>query len=144
MAAAGARLLVGASPDGLLRYANGSVAVVEVKNHAPFAGGRSFGQSRGGGHGGRGGSSSGGSGVESYGGGGGGRGGAFFMADRGPVESIGPWHLPQLQLEMLCAGVRCRSAIFGSFSATKGANLFLVPRDDQCVRMTRTALATAP
>jgi hypothetical protein len=37
----------------------------------------------------------------------------------------------QLQLEMLCAGPKCQAAIFGSFSATRGANLFLIQRDDE-------------
>ena len=61
----GAWGLVGASPDGLLRFSNGSLVVVEVKNHAPFQAAR-------------------------------GGGAAFEVFDRGPMASIGAWHVPQV------------------------------------------------
>mmetsp|Transcript_49457 Transcript_49457/g.84586 ORF Transcript_49457/g.84586 Transcript_49457/m.84586 type:complete len:600 (+) Transcript_49457:640-2439(+) len=107
------RLRVGASPDGLIKFSNGSVVVVEVKNHSPFREARSGGGGRGRGRGGRGSAKT-----------------TFEVNDLGPMTAIGAWHIPQLQLEMLCAGPTCRSALFASASATKGANLFLVQRDD--------------
>jgi len=57
----------------------------------------------------------------------------FELYDRGPMRSIGAWHVPQLQLEMLCAGPECRSALFASCSASRGASLFRMQRDDQYI-----------
>ena len=110
-------LLVGASPDGILEYPNGSLSVVEVKNHAPFqiiknSGSRTTraNASRKGRQG-------------------------FEVFDRGPMTTIGAWHVAQLQLEMLCTGPKCRTAIFGSCSATCGLHLFEVKRDDEYLYM---------
>lgn len=54
----------------------------------------------------------------------------YRINDLGPMETIGAFHVPQLQLEMFCAGPQCRSALFVSCSATKGANIFRVERND--------------
>jgi hypothetical protein len=102
-AAAAAALLVGASPDGIIRYSNGSLVAVEVKNHAPY---QTVGYA-----------------ARSSP-------AVFEVNDRGPMRQIGAWHVAQLQLEMLCIGDGCRSAIFASCSATRGLALFRVERDD--------------
>ena len=49
--------------------------------------------------------------------------------DRGPHESLAPWFVPQLFLEMHCAGSACRGAVVVSTSATRGAIVFRVARD---------------
>ena len=102
---------IGASPDAVVRWADGRVEPLEVKNHAPFATSR---------------------GRYSSGGGGGGGGGnaAFEIRDPGPFDGVAVWHVPQLYLHMLCLGPSCRSCLFMSCSATRGANLFRVRRDD--------------
>ena len=71
------RPLLGASPDGLLRFPDGHTEVLEVKCHAPFASNAS------------------------------GHGGQFCIRDRGPYDDVGPWHIPQLMLEVYCAGSSC-------------------------------------
>jgi hypothetical protein len=45
-------------------------------------------------------------------------------------EGIAVWHIPQLQLEMLCAGNNCRSAVLITLTALHGAKLFTIQRDD--------------
>jgi hypothetical protein len=95
----GALPTLGASPDGVLLYGDGTVEAVEVKCHAPFAESR---QSRA----------------------------AFCVDDRGPVATIGAWHVPQLQFEAYCLGPHCTGTNFVSLSATRGARIFWVPRDD--------------
>ena len=52
------------------------------------------------------------------------------VSDRLSRQGVGVWHIPQLQLEMLCAGPSCRAAVVVSLSALKGATLYQVPRDD--------------
>ena len=96
--------LVGASPDGLMRFPDGHTEIVEVKCHAPFAASR--------------------------GGGGGGGGSGFNLHDRGPYSDVGPWHVPQLMLEVYCAGPSCTAANLLSLSATRGVIVHRVPRDD--------------
>ena len=72
---------IGASPDGLIEYADGSVSILEVKNHSPFT--RD--------------DASGGVGVRQE----------EFVGD----GSVGTWHMAQLQLEIFCAGRRCQDAV---------------------------------
>lgn len=103
--------LMGASPDAILEYQNGTTEVVEVKNHAPYQQQRRRGRE-----------------------------GFFEVYDRGPMRSIGAWHIPQLQLEMLCVGPKCRSALFASCSATRGLRVFRVARDDAYIATMLTLL----
>lgn len=98
---------IGASPDALVRWPDGSAEPLEVKNHSPFA-------SRGGAAG-------------------------FELRDPGPFDEVAVWHLPQLYLHMLCMGHdgergATRSALFMSCSATRGANVFRVHRDETLMR----------
>ena len=98
---------IGASPDGVVRWPDGRVEPLEVKNHAPFATSRGRGNNN----------------NRSPN-------AAFEVRDPGPFGEVAVWHLPQLYLHMLCLGPSCRSCLFMSCSATRGANLFRVPRDD--------------
>jgi hypothetical protein len=52
------------------------------------------------------------------------------VRDAGPYNGVAVWHLPQLYMHMLCLGEKCSSALFMSSSATRGANIFRVRRDD--------------
>ena len=100
---------IGASPDGLMvRRAPGGgghvVEVVEVKNHSPFVsvrGGRRRAEED-----------------------------RAIVRDRAPPPEIPPWYVPQLQLEMFCVGQHCRSALLVRLTATKGAAVLRLPRDD--------------
>ncbi|KAJ1409055.1 hypothetical protein B484DRAFT_195534 [Ochromonadaceae sp. CCMP2298] len=98
---------LGASPDGILQHLDGSVEVLEVKCFSPFV-----------------------------------------RAQRGavPVDDLmsvsmapprqGPglasWHVPQLQLEMLCLGAHCRSAVVVTLAIT-GARVYRIERDDEYI-----------
>ena len=92
---------IGASPDGLLHHEDGTVEVLEVKNHSPFR----------------------------YSG----RQGGTIIQDRDPPQELPPWYVPQVQLEMFCVGSHCRSAVFVRLTATRGASIVRVPRDDDYI-----------
>jgi hypothetical protein len=92
--------LMGASPDGLLVYADGTSHIVEVKCHCPFD--EYSHKERG----------------------------AYVLRDDGPYTAFPAWHVPQVQFEMFCAGTLCSGAFLISLSATKGANVFWMPRND--------------
>lgn len=99
--------LIGASPDSYLVYPDGSIEAIEVKNHAPFrAGGTTWKSSRR---------------------------AAFAFSDPGPYNEVAAWHVPQVQLEMLCLGAHCRATNFLSCSATQGINIVRVKRDDKYI-----------
>jgi len=66
--------------------------------------------------------------------------GGFALLDRGPPEALPPQHVPQLQLEMLCAG--CGSGLLLCDSATRGAALFRMPRDDAYLALTLRLVAS--
>ena len=121
--------LMGASPDGLIIYGDGTVEVLEVKCHSPFADNALYAPNI----------SSGSRSAAlnaaaaalngtpaSYDA----RTGRFCVQDNGPQTSLGAWFIPQLQLEILCAGAHCTGANLVSLSATRGAHVFYVPRDD--------------
>ena len=95
---------IGASPDAFVVRVDGSRLVVEVKNVCPFVLDRK-------------------------------RPGGFCVARdadsalaRGPHEQLLVTHVPQFQLEMLCAG--CASGLLVSSSACAGINVFRAARDD--------------
>lgn len=105
-------LLVGASPDSVIQYGDGSVEVLEVKNHCPFypwdwrAGRRRKGPRRE---------------YEDE----------FLILDQQPLEhAIPPGYVPQLMMEMMCMGDRCQSAIMLRQTATNGAVISRLRRDD--------------
>ena len=120
--------LVGASPDGLLKHADGTCEVLEVKNHSPFMESRNkpYGSSQ------RGNSTSSNnnnsrpatenkSALSPE----------LYINDRGPSQSIPVWHVPQSQLHILCAGPSCTGAVLVSLSATKGGTIFRMKRNDE-------------
>lgn len=98
--------LFGASPDGVIMYGDGRVEGIEVKSHSPF-------QEK----------------VR------GAPGPAFTFVDRGPQESVGPWYVPQLMMECFCLGPHCTGVNFVSVSASRGARVFWVPRDDRFISL---------
>lgn len=102
--------LIGASPDALLRWPDGTVEPFEVKNHAPFA-------------------------QHNLKPGRGKKNPSFAFQDPGPNDGVAVWHVPQLYLHMLCSGPECKSAVFMSCSATRGINLFRVARDDALMEL---------
>lgn len=101
---------IGASPDAMLRRADGQLETVEVKNVCPFVKDRK-------------------------------RPGGFCVwrgahdgepsstLGRGPHAQLLSTHVPQVQLEMLCA--RCRAGRLLSASACFGINEFRMERDDE-------------
>ena len=95
---------IGASPDGILDLSDGRIRAVELKNVAPYASSKSADGA-----------------------------GSFVVRDRGPSEGIAPWHVPQLMAEILCLGPRCDAALLVSMSATKGANVYRIQRDDEYI-----------
>eukprot|EP00980_Cylindrotheca_fusiformis_P014687 scaffold4001_cov94-Cylindrotheca_fusiformis.AAC.5 len=105
-------LLLGATPDALICHPNGTKEVLEVKNHCPFLLSRTRQnnnnrpQSR------------------------------FVVQDYGFDQSklgILPQYVPQLMMEMLCVGPECKSAVMVRQSATSGALIIRVQRDDDWI-----------
>jgi hypothetical protein len=60
--------------------------------------------------------------------------GSLKVSDTGPYAEIAAWHVPQLALEMYCLGAECRGAVFVSQSATRGAVILRLRRDDDYIR----------
>lgn len=78
-------ILTGASPDALIHHADGTMEVAEVKCSSPFIQPAS--------------SSAQGKNSQS------GQPRRMVITQHSrPYESVGAWHIPQLQLEILCAG----------------------------------------
>lgn len=116
--------LLGASPDGILQHIDGRVEVLEVKCTSPFIEGMN--KKNGDQQAEQGNSQPVESGrvcgkqalrvVKGYG--------------RGTVGGLPVWHVPQLQLEMLCVGAHCRSAVVVVLCIS-GARIYRLQRDDQ-------------
>lgn len=47
-----------------------------------------------------------------------------------PMKGVGVWHIPQLQLEILCAGPSCTGALLITLSALNGAVIYRIKRDN--------------
>ena len=101
-------LLVGATPDGLLCYPNGTIEALEVKNHCPFFPLHRY-QLQHGGHEGK-----------------------RFTIRRFDIQNAGlpSQYIPQLMMEMLCVGEKCRSSIMVRQTATSGSLILRIHRDD--------------
>lgn len=104
------KILVGASPDAVLEYSNGSSEVLEVKNHCPFVptewmtGGKKKKKK------------------------------SQFRIRELPMQAKVPSvYIPQLMMEMLCVGKSCRSAIMVRQTATCGAVILRLHRDDEWI-----------
>ena len=109
-------LLVGATPDGLLCYPNGTVEALEVKNHCPFFPVQNTNRR-------------GGSRAQRH------LGGKRFSIRHLDIEDAGvpSQYIPQLMMEMLCVGENCRSSIMIRQTATSGSLVLRIHRDDQWV-----------
>ena len=107
--AEGSLPLIGASPDGLIKHANGSIEVLEVKCSSPFISSHKGSNEREG------------TGEE----------GSLEVgsSSRGK-EGVPVWHIAQLQLEILCAGPQCSGALLITLTALDGASVYRIPRDD--------------
>eukprot|EP00554_Chaetoceros_debilis_P008942 CAMPEP_0194104130 /NCGR_PEP_ID=MMETSP0150-20130528/4485_1 /TAXON_ID=122233 /ORGANISM="Chaetoceros debilis, Strain MM31A-1" /LENGTH=476 /DNA_ID=CAMNT_0038791555 /DNA_START=270 /DNA_END=1700 /DNA_ORIENTATION=- len=104
------KILVGASPDAVLEYSNGSSEVLEVKNHCPFVptewmtGGKKKKKK------------------------------SKFRIRELPMQAKVPSvYIPQLMMEMLCVGKSCRSAVMVRQTATCGAVILRLHRDDEWI-----------
>jgi hypothetical protein len=105
-------LLVGATPDGLLCYPDGRVEVLEVKNHCPFysiQGGSRKGKS-----------SPRRTNSKRF----------SIRHFRFDKTGVLPHYVPQLMMEMLCVGPECQSAVMVRQTATTGALVLRIKRDD--------------
>ena len=109
-------LLIGATPDGILRHSDGLIEVLEVKNHCPFFS-SSF-------HSGKGTKNK--SGVRKR-----------FTIGSMPFDDksngVFAHYVPQLQLEMLCVGPECQSAVMIRQTATAGAVILRMHRDNEWI-----------
>jgi hypothetical protein len=106
-------LLVGATPDAVLVHGDGTIEALEVKNHCPFT--TSNWKSK----------------MKRKGKGGGNK--NFSVRDYPfDVEKAGVFshYIPQLMMEMLCIGPECRSAVMVRQTATQGAMVLRMNRDD--------------
>jgi hypothetical protein len=108
-------LLIGASPDAIIEYSNGTIEVLEVKNHCPFVtppwDNRSTTHNSN-------------KKKESK---------KFMIRDL-PLQSyIPPTYVPQLMLEMLALGSECKSAIMVRQTATIGAIILRIHRDEEWI-----------
>ena len=81
--------LIGASPDGTLVWKNGEINIVEVKCTCPYTDN----PNKGGGWRNKGSKSN-------Y--------GRYSVVDKPHIERIPPYHIPQLQMEILCSGPYCK------------------------------------
>lgn len=81
----------------IIRHPDGSCEVLEVKCHSPFIETGYLNRSNGAN-----------STARNSSGRGGGRDspGGLSISDRGAADSVATWHIPQLQLHILCAGLR--------------------------------------
>jgi hypothetical protein len=100
-------VLVGASPDGILCHSNGTIEALEVKNHCPFVPAAYVGEDD--------------ETNPSY---------AVRQMPFRHNRTVPPLYVPQLMMEMMCIGKECRSAIMVRQTATNGALIMRMYRDD--------------
>jgi hypothetical protein len=86
--------LIGASPDGTLALKTGEVQIVEVKCTCPYTDNK--------------GNNNNGGWRKSKKG----PSGRYMVVDKPSIESIPPYHIPQLQMEILCSGPYCTYTIY--------------------------------
>lgn len=116
--------LIGASPDGIIKYEDGTVDVLEIKCSSPFvsvAATRKRNET-----------------ISTH------RGAEcsqLKVSMQPPHEGIGSWHVAQLQLEILCAGPQCRGAVMLSLSAGNGAVLYRMERNDEVTLLVQSTFA---
>lgn len=101
--------LVGATPDAIICHPDGTVEALEVKNHCPFVPAAYFDKD----------------GTTNL------RYAIRQMPFRDPT--VPPLYVPQLMMEMLCVGPECRSAVMVRQTATNGAVILRLHRDDEWI-----------
>jgi len=105
-------LLVGATPDALLCHPDGTLEAVEVKNHCPFLPNYRVSSQK-----------------PSLN-----RNKKRFRIGRPQLSpGIMPHYVPQLMMEMLCVGKECKSAVMVRQTATNGALILRIQRDDEWI-----------
>lgn len=102
-------LLVGASPDSVIEYSDGTLEVLEVKNHCPFVPSEWIKSSKK-------------------------KPGKYRIRELPLQVSVPAAYVPQLMMEMLCCGDNCRSAIMVRQTATSGAVILRIRRDDEWIK----------
>jgi len=110
-------LQIGASPDAVLVHSDGSLEALEVKNHCPFVQNHPRGRRR----------KDVGNNNRSR------RLPTFRINQNEPYACVPAVYVPQLMLEMLCLGPKCRSAVMVRQTATKGAVVLRLHRDDEWI-----------
>lgn len=103
-------LLLGASPDAVIQYSNGTLEVLEVKNHCPFVPARRNNVNTS---------------VKNK--------SSYRIREMPMKSSVPPVYIPQLMMEMMCLGDECRSAVMCRQTATNGAMLVRLWRDDDWI-----------
>jgi hypothetical protein len=103
-------VLIGATPDAILCHSDGSIEALEVKNHCPFAVPRVAKGKRRHDH-------------------------RFIVGDFPFDEKVKVFshYIPQLMMEMFCLGPECRSIVLVRQTATNGALLLRLHRDDEWI-----------
>jgi len=103
-------LVIGATPDAVICYGDNRIEALEVKNHCPFFSNRGRKRKSG-------------------------RIKRFSIGDRPFDDKYGVFsqYIPQLQMEMLCLGPECRSAAMVRQTATQGALILRMQRDDEWI-----------
>jgi len=100
-------LFIGASPDGVIIHPNGTVEALEVKNHCPFVAVKGRARQKG----------------------------KFKIREFDHLQAEIPLaYLPQLMMEMVCLGPHCRSVVFVRQTATRGAIILRLHRDDEWIQ----------
>mmetsp|Transcript_5189 Transcript_5189/g.7672 ORF Transcript_5189/g.7672 Transcript_5189/m.7672 type:complete len:265 (+) Transcript_5189:52-846(+) len=105
----GSDLILGASPDAVIEYSNGTLEVLEVKNHCPFVPTRRRTKDN------------------------------VTIGDRYRIRempmspSVPSAYIPQLMMEMMCLGDNCRSAVMCRQTATNGAIIVRLRRDKEWI-----------
>jgi hypothetical protein len=112
-------LLLGATPDGLIRHADGRIEALEVKNHCPF-----FPKSMGGWKTRRGGAKNADRDDKRF---------SIRRMDFDKAGLVLPHYVPQLMMEMFCVGAECQSAVMVRQTATNGALIMRIHRDDDWI-----------
>lgn len=120
--ASGDGLIIGASPDSVIEHANGTLEVLEVKNHCPFVKTPKSKKTKAKG---KKSSSSSSSAPQETG---------DFRIRILPLEASVPTaYIPQLMMEMVCLGEKCKSAVMVRQTATNGAIILRVHRNDEWI-----------
>lgn len=101
-------LLVGATPDAIICYPDGTIEALEVKNHCPFVPSnweKNFESEK------------------------------SYSVRNMPIHrpTVPPLYIPQLMMEMMCVGPACRSAVMVRQTATSGAVILRLRRNDEWI-----------